>query len=1573
MTVNEGDSSAQVGVTLDNAVAGGFTVTAATANGTATEGEDYTETTTNLAFDGTPGQTVNLTVPITDDDTVEGSETFTVSLSGLAGTDLTVVITDTGTVTINPDANDTAQLTVGDVTVNEDAGTAAVIVTLDNPVSGGFMVTAATASGTATAGNDYTETSETLDFTDNETQTLTVPIADDSIVEGSETFTVSLSGLAGTSLTVDISDTATVTITDNDTAQLTVGNVTVDEDADTAQVGVTLNNAVAGNFTVMAATENGTATAGEDYTETSETLTFDGTQGQTVNLTVPISNDDIVEGSETFTVSLSGLAGTDLTVDITDIGTVTITDNDSAQLTVQGVTVNEGDGSAAVEIVSSGGTVPGGFTVTAFTNNGTAAPEFVATADVDYTAISQVLTFAGNEDETQTLTVQITDDDIVEGGENFTVSLSGLTGTATVDISSSARVRILDNDSAVLTVADVTVDEGADSAEVQVTLDNAVKGDGFTVTAATVNGTAIAGDDFESASEILTFTGSANEMRTLTVPITDDSIFEGGETFTVSLSGLAGTTANVVITGSGTVTITDDDTARVTVGDVTVDEDVGRALVVVRLNQAVMGGFTVTVSIAEGGTATAGEDYRDNLGTFDFRVGGNANDALFLLFPITDDSIVEGLETFTVSLSGLRDTAFNVDITDTGTVTITDNDVADLTVGDVTVDENAGTAEVEVSLDNAVEGGFMVTASTTNGGTATEGDDYTETSEILTFEGSVDEIQTLTVPITDDSIVEGGENFTVSLSVLADTTANVVITDTATVTITDDDSARLTVGNVTVNEGDGSAEVGVTLDNTVEGGFTVMAVTANGTATAGDDYTAIPSQVLTFTGTANQTVNLTVPITDDSTVEGSETFTVSLSVLAGTTANVVITDTGTVTINSDTNDTAQLTIGNVTVNENAGTAQVGVTLDNAVSGGFTVTAATAEGTATADDDYTETTTELTFTGSASETQTLTVPITDDSMVEGGENFTVSLSSLAGTSLTVVITDTATVTITDDDTAQLTVGDVTVDEGADSAEVQVTLDNAVKGGGFTVTAATANGTAIAGEDFESTSETLTFTGSANETRTLTVPITDDSIVEEGENFTVSLSGLAGTSLTVGITSIGTVTITDNDSAQLTVGNVTVNEGAGTAEVGVTLDNTVEGGFTVTAATANGTATAGDDYTAIPSQVLTFTGSESERQILTVQITDDAIVEVGENFTVTLSSVAGTSLTVGINSIGTVTITDNDTAQLTVGDVTVNEGDGSAEVGVTLNNAVEGGFTVTAATANGTATAGDDYTAIPSQVLTFTGSESERQILTVQIDDDSIVEGSETFTVSLTGLSGATNVDTNNTGTVTITDNDSAQLTVGDVTVNEGAGSLDVEVSLNNAVEGGFMVTAATANGTAIAGEDYTAIPSQVLTFTDAANQTVTLTVQITEDDIVEGGENFTVSLSGLAGTTANVVITDTGTVTITDNDTAQLTVGNVTVDEGTDSAEVVVTLNNAVTGGFTVTAATDSGTATADEDYTETSETLTFTGSVDETQTLTVPITDDDIVEGSENFTVSLSGLSGATNVVYNRHRNGNNH
>ena len=251
------------------------------------------------------------------------------------------------------------------------------------------------------------------------------------------------------------------------------------------------------------------------------------------------------------------------------------------------------------------------------------------------------------------------------------------------------------------------------------------------------------------------------------------------------------------------------------------------------------------------------------------------------------------------------------------------------------VDETVGSAVITATLSHAVSGGFDVTVSTTDG-TAIDADgDYTTTTTTLSFVGTVNEMQTFMVSITDDAVVEGDETFTVSLSGLSVPAAMVDITSAAslgTVTITDDDSAGVAFvdPSPSVVEGSGMRRLTVMLDNNVvQEGFDVTVSTMDGSgsnaAVAGSDYTGIPRQTLRFVGTANEIRTFTVPITDDRAVEAPETFTVMLSDLTGITPSVNITaaaPSSTVTITDD--DSAVVTFRNssVTVNEAAGTIEL---------------------------------------------------------------------------------------------------------------------------------------------------------------------------------------------------------------------------------------------------------------------------------------------------------------------------------------------------------------------------------------------------------------------------------------------------------------------------------------------------------------------------------------------------------------------------------------------------------------------------------------------------------------------------
>ena len=149
----------------------------------------------------------------------------------------------------------------------------------------------------------------------------------------------------------------------------------------------------------------------------------------------------------------------------------------------------------------------------------------------------------------------------------------------------------------------------------------------------------------------------------------------------------------------------------------------------------------------------------------------------------------------------------------------------------------------------------------------------------------------------------------------------------------------------------------------------------------------------------------------------------------------------------------------------------------------------------------------------------------------------------------------------------------------------------------------------------------------------------------------------------------------------------------------LDNAVQGGFRLDAATSNGTATAGSDYTALSGQQVTFAGTVGETETVTVTLNNDAIAEGNETLTLGMSNLASTSLSVTISDTGTLTINDDDTATITIADVSVFENTGAATLTLIADLAVQGGFTVDVATSNGTATTGDsDYTALSCLLYT-----------------------------------------------------------------------------------------------------------------------------------------------------------------------------------------------------------------------------------------------------------------------------------
>ena len=189
-------------------------------------------------------------------------------------------------------------LSIEDASV-EEGGTAEFLVSMNAAAGATVTVDFATVDGTAQAGSDYAAASGTLTFAAGETtRTISVPTLDDTVPETQEGFTVVLSNPSGAGLE---DDTAVGTITDNELPALSIGNALVEE-GETARFEVRLAPSIPQTVTVSYRTADDTATAPDDYTSTSGTLTF--TAGQAVRtIPVPTLDDSEQESDERFTLT----------------------------------------------------------------------------------------------------------------------------------------------------------------------------------------------------------------------------------------------------------------------------------------------------------------------------------------------------------------------------------------------------------------------------------------------------------------------------------------------------------------------------------------------------------------------------------------------------------------------------------------------------------------------------------------------------------------------------------------------------------------------------------------------------------------------------------------------------------------------------------------------------------------------------------------------------------------------------------------------------------------------------------------------------------------------------------------------------------------------------------------------------------------------------------------------------------------------------------------------------------------------------------------------------------------------
>lgn len=1584
-SIAEGDSSTTVlsfTVTADSPLGAPFRVTYATADDSA-DSSDYTAANATLNFAGlTAGETQSVSINLTSDEVVELDETFLVTLTNILDTTVVSFSNNIATGTITND--DSATVSINDVSVTEtDSGqtVASFTVTLDSAVDTGVSVNYDTADDTATVANsDYVAVAGgILNFvgTAGETMAVSVSVNGDTTEELDESFFVNLSNPVTGSRSVTISDAqGTATIIDDDRIPVEFSaSANTGTEAGTSVVTFTATaaSAVSGDQT-FGITVTGTNVTSTDYSLDVATITI--LNGQTTGTAVfTVSDDAVVELTEIATVSLvNPSAG----VRVGTVGSqdVSISDNDTASLTIADVALAEGNtGTSTLTFsVTLDNAVDTGLTVDFAT-----ADDSATVASGDYAASSGTLTFAGTAAEVQTLAVQVAGDTTVELDEAFFVNLLNLAaGGRTVTLADSqATGTITNEDSASLSINDVTVTEG-DGGVTNVIFTVTLTGDvdsAVSVDFGTADDTAtVADSDFTTRTGTIAFAGVSGETLNVTVQANGDTKVEPDEAFFVNLSNISAAGRNVtLVDGQGQATISNDDTGELV--ELTVDRNSGSevASTVVTLTATagapVSGDQTVEIQV----TGVDAADYA--LGSTSITILDGQTVGTTTL-TVVDDSVVELLETATVSVAN-PSIGLALGATTSQVISFVDNDFALLSINDVSIaegDTGASTLVFTVTLDVDVDSSLTLNYASADSTATVSGGDYATTSGTLTFSGTAGETQTIGVTINGDATVEQDETFVVNLLSINAAGRNVTFADNqGRGTIANDDSASLTINNVSMVEGNSGPAAfvfTVSLDSDVDANVLVDYATSDGTATtANGDYTGISGNTLTFSGAAGETQTLQVLVAGDTTTETDETFTVNLSNIAASGRSVSFGSTSaTGTIVDDDGIAVDLS-ADVSTGTEAGMSVVTLTATAATAVGSDQTVDLSISGVTASDYSLDVSTITIMSGQTTGTATFTV--TNDMVAELTETAVISLTN-PSLGLSLGTSTTQSVTITDDDAASIAIGDASVvegDSGTVAAVFTVTLTGAVDTG-VSLNYATADGTATtADSDYAAASGTLNFAGTAGETMTISVDVTGDSTVELNEAFVVDLSSLndAGRAVTIADPQ-ATGTITNDDSASLTITDAQAAEGnSGNTAITftVTLDNAVDAGLTVNVDTADGTATVADsDYTANTGGSLSFTGAAGETQAFTVQVTGDTAVELDERFTVNLSSLAtaGRNVTIG-DTQAAATITDDDgipvnfalgTSASTESGTTVVTLVASAVSAVTANETVD-------IVISGNGITADDYSLSTTSITILAGQQIGTATLTIA--DDMVVELLETAQISIANPSIGISLGATTSQDLTITSDDSATISISDVTLlegNSGVTQATFTVTLDNAIDTGLTVDYSTADNTATAaGNDYTA-KTGTLTFAGNAGETQTITVDVTGDIDTESNESFFVNLTNLVSSGRAVTISDSqGEASITDDDTNIEVNVSADLSTATELSGTVVTLtvtaDQAVVGDQTVSVQIGGTNVTAG-DYSLSTATVTILNG-QATGTATFTVLSDTLLEGTETAVLSIASPS----------------
>ena len=1173
----------------------------------------------------------------------------------------------------------------------------------------------------------------------------------------------------------------------------------------------------------------------------------------------------------------------------------------------------------------------------------------------DYSGVPTSLTFAAADTE-KTFSFAATDDSVDDDGESVKLTFGTLpTGISEGTVKESV-VSITDDDYP----ADVDVSFGraaytaaeGGSVAVKVTLSPAPERS-VTIPILRANLGGATSADYSGVPPNVTFAASDTE-KTFSFAATDDSVDDDGEsvelTFGTLPTGLSEGTVDQSV-----VSITDDDypaDVDVSFGRAAYTAAEGGSVVVkVTLSPAPERSVTILIDKANQDGATSA-DYSGVPPSLTFAA---ADTEKTFSFAAAADSVDDDGESVKLTFGALP-TGLSEGTVKESVVSITDDDYpadVDVSFGQAAYTAaEGGSVTVKVTLSPAPERSVTILIDKANQDGATSAD-YSGVPPSLTFAAS-DTEKTFSFAAAADSVDDDGESVKLTFGTLPTGISEGTVKESV-VSITDDDVPSVTVAfeQATYTAAEGSTvTVKVKLSADPERTVTVLIEDAVQGGATSADYSGVPGSVTFSSGDTEKMFSFAA--TDDTEDDDGESVKLTFGALP-TGVNPGTVDESVVSIADDDYPAdVDVSFGQAAYTAaEGGTVTVKVTLSPAPERTVTVLIEDAVQDGATSADYSGVPTSLTFAAADTE-KTFSFAATDDSVDDDGESVKLTFGTLP-TGISEGTVKESVVSITDDDVPSVTVAfeqaTYTAAEGSTvtvkvklSADpertVTVLIEDAVQGG-------------ATDDDYSGVPGSVTFSSGDTE-KTFVFAAAADSVDDDGESVKLTF-GTLPTGVAEGTVKESVVSITDDDTANITISTTSLDVGeGGSATYTVKLATEPTGDVTVTiagiagtdlstdltsltytsttwndtqtvtvsaahdadavddVATVSNTATSADgDYDGIAKNVaINVEDDESEDPELSIALPDPVHNDIDDSGDVSLGDVL--TYTATASNTGNVPLSD-----ITVEDLLVNTtGVGCATLAIGATCVMTGSYTVTQSdvddgTVDNTATADSAETTAQTATRSTGVAQTEAVSLAKSSSDSSFqVVGDEVEYEYLVSNSGTVTL----TGTLQITDN-----------------KIPSGISCDDVPESG-LAPAATLTCTAT----YTVVQSDL----DVSGVTNTATASL--GDATSNQSSVTVPWVGLQGTTP------------------QLSIGAGSVSEDGSSIALLVALTPASLQTVTVSYASQDGTAKAGLDFTAPAagSTVTFApGSTSET--ITIPIIDDDIDEDNESFNVILSNAVNA--------------